>query len=273
MSTNILGKTVKSNRLRRSCLWFVGVLFISAATVDASVVFDWPTSPGWTAGTPAAGQTKTQQFTSVNPNDITVDINNSGAGPQGMVFQANYPQISRNPDTGGFGSTNALQLLVSSSQAGGTFIKMTVSFDTPVINLTFQIWDVDAVVGQFVDKIANIQALAEGGGTVGPDSVTSAVAGFNTISGTGLSTVVTGTANANNSSNQGTIDITFNGPITQFSFEWSNNDAGLGAQGVALGPLTYTPVPETEVPWFAVAACAIAAGVELLRRKTNRRTR
>ena len=270
--TDILCKTLKSRRLRCGYLWVMGLLFANAGTVDASVVFDWPSSPGWTVGAPAPGQTKTQQFTSVNPNDITVDINNSGSGAQGMVWNGSaggYPQINSTNDTGGFSGVNALQLLVTSSQAAGTYIKTTVSFATPVVNLSFQIWDVDSVAGQFADKVANIQALAQGGGTVGPDSVTSAVAGFNTISGTGLSTVVLGTANANNSTNQGTINLVFNGQITQFSFEWSNNDAGLGAQGIALGPLTYTPVPETEVPWLGVAACVIAAGVELLRRKPN----
>src|SRR4029077_11727549 len=87
---------------------------------------------------------------------------------------------------------------------------------------------------------------------VGATSVTSATPGFNTIIGTGLATVVLGTANASNTSNQGTIDITFSGPITQFSFDWSNNDAGLGAQAIALGPLTYDVVPEYD-PAFGAA--------------------
>jgi hypothetical protein len=236
----------------------------------ASVVFDWPAN-GWTAGTPAAGQTLTESFTSVDPNDIAVDINNSGAGAQGMNFQTNYPQISRNPDTGGFGTTNALQLLVSGSQAGGTFIKVTVTFATTVANLSFQLWDVDALPGQFVDKIANIQALAQGGGIVGADSISSAVAGYNSVTGTGLAAVVLGTANANNGTNQGSIDISFNGPITQFSFEWSNNDPALGAQGIALGPLTYSPVPETWPAWSVSGACATVVGLEFVRRRVRRR--
>jgi hypothetical protein len=247
------------------------ILFLSwRLPSHASIVFNWPSSPGWTAGTPGAGQTKSQSFTSVNPNDITVDVNNSGAGVQGMNFQASYPQISSNPFTGGFTGVNGLQLLVSGSQANGTYAQVTVSFATPVTNLSFQIWDVDAVPGQFIDKIFNIQALAQGGGTVGPDSVTSAVAGYNTITGSGVSTVVLGTANANNATNQGTINIVFNGPITQFSFEWSNNDPALGTQGVALGPLTYTPVPEIASQWIPMVMCAIAVGFGWSRRPANR---
>ena len=253
-------------------LFFVVLLLVSR--VSGSVVFDWPSSPGWTAGTPTAGQTGMQSFTSVNPNDITVSVNNSGAGPQGMNFQGGYPQISSNPFTGGFSNVNALELLVTSSQAlGTTYTKTTVSFATPVINLSFQIWDVDANPGQFIDKVANLQALAQGGGTVGADSVTSVTPGFNAIVGTGLATVVLGIANANNSTNQGSINVAFNGPITQFSFEWSNNDPGLGQQGIGLGPLTYTPVPESDTLMSTATACVTVIGFELLRRRRSNRCR
>jgi hypothetical protein len=253
----------------RVCLSMIAaaLLNLTPALAKASIVFNWPSSPGWTAGSPTAGQTLTQSFTSVNPNDITVSINNSGAGSQGMNLQAGYPQISANPLTNGLSGVDGLQLYVSSSTTVGTYIKTTVSFATPVINLSFQIWDVDAVSGQFVDKISSIQAVSDLGATVGPDSVTSAVTGFNTITGTGLSTVVLGTANANNSTNQGAINITFSGPITQFSFQWSNNDPALGTQAVALGPLTYTPVPEFNTACLSWSFCLAAILFEQLRRR------
>src|SRR2546421_7139823 len=253
----------------RVCLLTASLLTLIPATLKASVVFVWPASPGWTAGSPSAGQTFTQNFTSVNPNDITVDINNSGNGAQGMIFKPGYPQISASPVTGGFTGVDALQLYVSSSQSFGTYIRTTVTFDTPVINLSFQLWDVDAVAGQFVDKISNIQALAPDLTVVGADLVTSAVAGYNTISGTGLSTVVLGTSNATNTTNQGTITITFNGPITQFSFDWSNNDPALGQQAIAIGPLTYTPVPEHNTACLSLNLCLTATLFERLRRRRS----
>jgi hypothetical protein len=251
----------------RSCLW--GLLILAPAVTQASVIFDWPTNPGWTAGTPTGGQTVTQSFTSVDPNDITVAVNNSGAGPSGMNIAAGYPQISRNPMTGGFPSTNALQLFASSSQSFGTYIETTVSFATPVINLSFQIWDVDALAGQYADKISNIQALAQGGGTVGPDSVTNTNNSINIIIGTGLSTVALGVGSNNNNSNAGTINVTFNGPVTQFSFDWSNNDPALGQQAIALGPLAYTPVPEINFAYPGAGLC----GAAILSRSIHRRRR
>jgi hypothetical protein len=244
---------------RRSGLVLAAILACSISAARASIVFDWPNSPGWTAGTPAPGETKTQSFTSVDPNDISVDINNNGIAPLGgATWQTNYPQINSSQSTGGFSGVNALQLYVVAQNSIASYIRTTVTFATPVINLSFQIWDVDALAGQFADRITNIQALAQGGATVGATSVTSAVPGFNTITGTGLATVVLGIANAANNSNQGTINITFAGPITQFSFDWSNNDAALGAQAIAIGPLTYDPVPEVD-PGFGVAAICFAA--------------
>ena len=241
---------------------------LTAVAAKGSVVFNWP-GAGWTAGSPGPGVTASQQFTSVNPNDITVDVNNNGANASGATWQANYPQISANPLTGGLTGVNALQLYVVSEANTSSYIRTTVTFATPVINLSFQIWDVDAVAGQFADKIWNIQALAQGGGTVGATSVTSATAGYNTISGSGLATVVLGTANAANNTNQGTIDITFSGPITQFSFDWANNDAGLGAQAIGLGPLTYDVVPEYDPVFGVVAACLTAILGEKLRRRKS----
>ena len=253
------------------CFGLVSLLLLAPISVPASVVFNWPDN-GWTAGAPGPGQTVNQSFTSINPNDITVSINNNGASAQGGTWQTGYPQIDATTSTGGFTGVDGLQLYVISQNSVNSYIRTTVSFATPVANLSFQIWDVDAVDKQFADTIFNIQGLAAGNVTVGPDSVTSAVAGYNTITGTGLSTVVTGIANASNSTNQGTITITFNGPITQFSFDWSNGDSKLGAQAIALGPLTYDPVPEPPPSWASVAVCGLAIfGWEAKRRQ--RRTR
>jgi len=245
----------------------VVLLCLTCVNAKASVVFNWPNSPGWTAGAPAPGNTATQSFTSVNPNDITVDVNNNGLSGSGATWQTNYPQISASPLTGGLAAVNGLELYVSSQTSTSAYIRTTVTFATPVINLSFQIWDVDAVAGQFADKISNIQALAQGGGIVGATSVTSATPGYNSITGTGLSTIVLGTANAANNTNQGTINISFSGPITQFSFDWSNNDPGLGTQAIALGPLTYTPVPEHDSACSVAATCLIAILGNKLRRR------
>ena len=274
MTTSILCRT-PSLRCVRS-ISFSALLLLICSIRPATAAFDWPTSPGWTAGSPGPGQTASQNFTNAETNDLTVAINNSGAAVQGMVWDGSsggYPQISRVTNTGGFANVDGLQMAVTSSQTAGAFITVTVTFGGPVSNLSFQIWDVDAVAGQAIDRITNIQAIALGGCNIGPDSVTSAVAGFNTISGNGLGFVVVGNGNASDSTNEGTIDIVFSGPLTQFSFQLDNNDPALGGQGIGLGPLSYTPTPEIDPSWIATATCVAAAAFKLVRRKAGRNSR
>lgn len=136
-----------------------GLLILLSPASVRGTVFDWPSS-GWTAGAPAPGQTVTQSFTSVTPNDITVSINNNGASNQGATWQTGYPAIDSTTETGGFNGVNALQIYVVAQSSTSSYIRATVTFNTPVINLSFQIWDVDAFSGQFADKISNIQAIA-----------------------------------------------------------------------------------------------------------------
>ena len=248
-------------------LVFAIILALSASAAKGSIVFNWPSSPGWTAGTPGQGQSASQSYTSVNLNDITAQIDNNGVNIQGT-----YPQINSTNETGGLTNVNALQLYISSTPSFGNTLRTTISFASPVTNLSFQIWDVDALAGQFADMITNLKALAPDGVTVfGASSVTSAVPGYNTITGTGLSTSILGTASAANNTNQGTIDITFSSPLVQFSFDWSNNDNGRGAQAIGLGPLTYDPVPEHDSACSIAATCLMAIlGNKLRRRKKVR---
>ena len=255
------------------CVGAIAFLLVGPAqdAVASVVTFDWPASPGWTAGAPTPGQTNTQVFTSFYPNDITVSINNSGAAAQGMVWSAGYPQISSTPVSAG-AAVPGLQLFVTSSQVTGAYAQITIAFATPVTNLSFQLWDVDRQGGTYADRISNIQGLTDIGGTVGADSVTSAMPGYNTITGSGLTTVVTGTNQASNTTNQGTINISFLGPVTQFSFQWSNADPALGPQGIAVGSLIYTPVPENSAA-LAVALCVAAAVAESRRRRRGRLVR
>jgi hypothetical protein len=240
----------------------------AAPAAKASIVFNWPSPPGWTAGTPGQGASVSQQFTSVTTNDITVQLDNTGVNVQG-----GYPKIDSTTTTGGFSGINGLQLYNSSTPHGnfGSPLTTTISFASPVTNLSFEIWDVDAQIGQFIDQISNLKALAPDGTTIfGASSVTSAVAGYNTITGTGLSTVVSGTATADNATNQGTIDITFNQPLIQFSFDWSNNDANGGKQAIGIGPLTYDAVPEADSACSIAATCLIAILGNKVRRRGKR---
>ncbi|HJT81083.1 MAG TPA: hypothetical protein VJ719_07795 [Chthoniobacterales bacterium] len=244
--------------MRRVGRILVGASLLVGVSSAAATILPWPSSPGWTAGAPLPGQTRSQSFTAVDPNDVTVSINNNGASASGASWSAGYPAINSTLLNGGNPGTNGLQLFLTAQSSTTSYVQVTVTFAAPVINLSVQLWDVDAS-DQYKDTITQIQGLAQGGGIVAADTITSAVAGYNTITGSGLSTVVTGTAQASNTTNQGTIDINFVQPITEFSFRYSNTDADLGSQGIGLGPMSFVVVPEhTNSLVFLVLFAAIA---------------
>ncbi len=240
-------------------------LALLARTADATLVV-FPNN-GWTAGSPAPGQTLNQNFTSGGQN-ITVSVNNNGNSSSGASWQNNYPAFNSTQTTGGFSGQVGLQLFASTTSSTSAYVLTTVSFASPVTNVSFQIWDVDKSAGQFIDTISAIQALSSTGVVQAASSVTSAVAGYNTITGSGLGISIAGTNGASNTTNQGTINISFSGPITQFSFRWGNGDSGLGQQAIGLGNINFTAVPEKDALW-PIVGLLTGLAVMRTRRKLN----
>lgn len=241
------------------------VMFFSVNHVKGTLVV-LPSSPGWTAGAPAAGQTVTQTFAGT-PN-VTISINNNGTAASGAIWSAGYPAINSTKTTGGYTGQNALQLWSTSTASTSAFVRTTVAFASPVNNVSFQLWDVDKSAGQFVDTISSIKALSDTGTVQAASSVTGAVAGYTTITGSGLGIVVNGAAAATNTTNQGTVNVSFTGWITQFSFDWSNSDAGLGAQAIGLGQIDFSVVPEASALWPVLALLAAMVGAQQWRTGT-----
>jgi hypothetical protein len=140
-----------------------------------------------------------------------------------------------------------------------------------VTNPSFQLWDVDASSGTFLDTIKNLQATTTTGTTIYP--TLTPTAGFNQVTGSGASAVITGTNNANNNTNQGTVGVSFTGTVTSISFQWSNGDSALLTQSIAISPITFTPVgaafPEVGSATGALALCGGLLGAGRFRRRRS----
>jgi len=255
-------------------------IFYSVITSAQGTVFDWPSSPGWTAGEPTInGPAQTVDYSSSGQN-VSVTLTNTGA-----TWNAGYPQVA----TGGTGfvnggTTNSGLILQPSAQtSNGTYLQLTINFNNPggVTNVSFQIWDIDATVDAsgngFVDAITHLQATAVGGGTLFPDIVdnthtSNPGTSYNLINGSGANLAITGdpaqAAGAANGTDQGTINITFAQAITQISFWYSNDASGsLTTQTIGIGPLTYSIVPEISPSWPGALLCVVSASVLELRRR------
>jgi hypothetical protein len=269
--------------LRRAVIFAIHCSVITSAQ---GTVFDWPSSPGWTAGEPTInGPAQTVDYSSSGQN-VSVTLTNTGA-----TWNAGYPQVA----TGGTGFVNGgtansgLILQPSGQTSNGTYLQLTINFNNPggVTNVSFQIWDIDATVDAsgngFIDAITHLQATAVGGGTLFPDIVDNTHTSnpgttYNFISGSGANLAITGdlaqVAGAANGTDQGTINVTFAQPITQISFWYSNNASGsLTTQTIGIGPLTYSIVPEISSSWSGALLCVVSASVLELRRRRNNSNR
>ncbi len=251
-------------------------------TARGTVVFDWPTTPAWTAGQPTInGPDQTVDYSSTG-QDISVTIANTGA-----TWSAGHPQVA----AGGTGfvnggtTDNGLILQPTSQLSTATYIQVTINFNNPagVSNVSFQIWDIDATVDAsnngFIDAITHLQATALGGGTLFPDTLdnthtSNSGTPYNFITGAGPTLSITGDpsqlAGAANGTDQGTVNIGFSQPITQFSFWYSNSAAGaLTGQTIGIGPITYSVLPESSTGWTAIPVYLAALALEFRRRRKH----
>jgi hypothetical protein len=266
-----LGGLLRRGAVVGALSWVV----IAFSPTAQGTVFDWPTSPGWTAGQPTInGPAQTVDYSSTGQN-ISVTIANTGA-----TWNGGYPQVA----AGGTGfvnggtTNNGLIVQPGAQTSTGTYIQLTINFNNPggVNNVSFQLWDVDATVDAsgngFIDKITHLQATAVSGGTLFPDTVdnthtSNPGTSYNFITGSGPTLSITGdpaqSAGAANGTDEGTVNISFLQPITQISFWYSNSATGsLTTQTIGVGPLTYSILPETSPRWPVALVCMAALALE-----------
>ncbi len=238
--------------------------FCAAADLNAAV-YNWAGAT-WTAGGPTAGNSANQNFNGIRANFINVAIQNNAPGSTtGAVWAGGYPTVNNTLTDGGTGA-NALQLYVNSQPSTTAYVGVTVKFADLVSATSFTLYDVDLRAGTWKDTISQIQAVTQTGQIIGVSGVTTSTT--NSSTGTGLSTVVSGTADNNPSTgNGGNVTFTFNQPITQYSFRWSNTDPGLSTQLIGLGTINYTLVPEISPGWVTLGIAGLVLGSQLVRRR------
>ncbi len=262
---------------------FVYVLGVSLFCGTASALtLDWD-AVAWSSGT------LTNSY-DVDPakagNDITVTAS-------GNTAQFSVSLVAPNPLTPvvstafGGGLTPAqktLELAVDfTSQA--QFITLTIDFSAlytqGVQNVSFAIFDVDfrndpANSIQFQDQLRSISALSIDGVTQLAPTITTSTT--NSKTGTGLSQVVNGNSTATDtgaSSGAGNVTISFGtNAIKSLTFTYASGSGTIANptyQHIGLHDISFTPVPEINPGWSAVASCLAAAGLVLHHRSLLRK--
>jgi hypothetical protein len=246
----------------------------------SAVVLDWD-SVAWTAGNLS---TAYDIDASSAGNDVTVGVIANG----GATFQQELG--SPNPMTPGLAKgfqgglatiENTLSIalnLTNNTQSVTVTISFGASYTAGVTNVSFKIFDIDyanANGNTYQDQLTSIRALSVDGSTLIAPTITTSTT--NSVTGTGINQVITGTASAVDTgagSQNGNITISFGAnAITSLTFTYGSGSAFADPtyQHIGIHDISFTPVPEINPAWTAVLSCLAAGGLVLRHRSICRR--
>jgi hypothetical protein len=137
-------------------------------------------------------------------------------------------------------------------------------------NVSFTLFDIDVTTNS--DIISNIYGVAPDGTHIAATitNIGSAV----TPGGTGLSQTLTGNAAAANNSSNGNATISFGSTlITDLYFTFGNTAGAPRYQDIAIGDISFTPVPEINPAITASMSCLAAGGITVFMRRRARMRR
>jgi hypothetical protein len=248
------------------------LLVVLFATTGRAVVVDWDALT-WTPGT------LTNSY-DVDPapagNDITVTVSGNTGQLQPEVVAPNpqTPAITTNFQGGLGAAQNTLSIAVNftdQTQSVTVTVDFSALYSLGVQNVSFTLFDVDFANGggsNYQDKLSGITALSIDGVTQVAPTITTSSA--NTLTGSGLTYVVSGTASVADTgatSGNGNVTISFGAtPIRSFTFTYGSGNATVADptyQHVGMHDITFTPVPEINPTWSAVGSCILAAALIL----------
>jgi hypothetical protein len=177
--------------------------------------------------------------------------------------------------TGGLSpAENALNLSANLKTQSNVWVHISFTGAQPgASDVSFTIFDIDITTNN--DIIESIVGLAIDGTYVAA-TITNVGSGVN-FSGNGFQQVLRGTAAVPNSgpgSSNGNATISFGSAIiTDIYFNFSNSSGTHQFQNIAIGDISFTPVPEINPTATAAASCLAALALTVLLRRRARRGR
>jgi hypothetical protein len=208
-------------------------------------------------------------------NDITVAITSQNPG----IF-ANDPTTGTQTPTINQSITGGLtpvenSLMIAANLHTNSNLTVQLSFAggpgglPGANNVSFTIFDIDITTNS--DIISSIYGVAPDGTHIAA-TITN-VGPAVTLSGSGLTYTLTGNAASPNNSSNGNVTISFGSTLIYDVFFTFGNTAGAPRyQDIAIGDVTFTPVPEVNPAAVAAGSCVTAIGLTIfLQRRARRR--
>jgi hypothetical protein len=250
----------RSYVIAAACLAF----FLGVTRAAHGLVLDWD-SAAWTN----ASLSNSYDLTGDGVNDITVAVasQNKNIWTTDPTSGVMTPAVTQTL-TGGLTPTQNSLMLAANLHTNSN-LTMQISFtggngalNMPGgANVSFTIFDIDVTTNS--DIINSIYGLAPDGTHVAP-TITN-VGPAVTLTGTGLTQTLTGNAASPDNTGNGNATISFGATlITDVFFTFGNNAGAPRYQDIAIGDISFTPVPEINPAAASVASCVVAVGLTLL---------
>ena len=258
------------NARSRFCL-FAAVFLVSLGglvTPAHALVLDWDAIT-WNDGS----LINSYDLNSDAINDITVTLTSQQANIWALdpATGAQAPTVNQSLTGGLVPPEDALNLAANLKTQSDATVHLSFTGTLPgAANVSFTLFDIDVTTN--ADIISEIYGVAYDGTHIAA-TITNVGSGVD-HTGTGLNQVLTGnTATADNSSN-GNATITFGSTIiTDIFFTFSNTAGAPRFQNIAIGDVTFTPVPEMNPATTAAASCIAAMVLTILVQRRARRAR
>jgi hypothetical protein len=254
---------------RPVCVVAACLAFLMAGSRSAhALVLDWD-SVTWNPGS----LNNSYDLNGDSVNDVTVKITsqNPGVFTTDPATGTQTPTINQSTTGGLTPVENSLMIAANLHTNSNLTVQLTFTgVQAGASNVSFTIFDIDVTTNS--DIISGIYGVAPDGTHIAATitNVGSAV----TQTGAGLGQVLTGNAASANSgagSANGDATISFAATITDIFFTFSNTAGAPRYQDIAIGDITFTPVPEMNPALSAAASCILAAGLTVFLKRRARR--
>jgi hypothetical protein len=205
-------------------------------------------------------------------NDITVALTaqNSNVWTNDPTTGALTPAVNQTLTGGILPAENSLMLAANLQTNSNLIVHLSFSGTQPgASNVSFSIFDIDVTNTNIINNVLNSDIIGNIYG-VAPDGTHVAASITNlgptvTLTGNGLGQTLTGTAPGANNLSDGNATISFGSSlVTDVFFTFSNTAGAPRYQDIAIGDVSFTPVPEINPAATSAISCLLALGLTVL---------